>query len=66
VNVNAAALGQWHTLRITAEDDHIQGWLNNEHLIDYHDSRFVSWRIALWTKADSITAFDDLVVRTRY
>ena len=31
-------------------------------LIDHHDSRFTSGRVGLWTKADSITAFDDLVV----
>lgn len=61
--VKAPALGQWHKLRITAEGDHIQGWLNDQRLIDYRDSRYTAGRIGLWTKADSITAFDDLVVR---
>src|ERR1700731_164024 len=61
--VKAPALGQWHKLRITAEGDHIKGWLNDRLLIDHHDSRFTSGRVGLWTKADSITAFDDLVVR---
>jgi hypothetical protein len=60
--VKAPALGQWHKLRITAEGDHIMGWLNDQLLIDHHDSRFTSGRVGLWTKADSITAFDDLVV----
>jgi hypothetical protein len=60
--VKAPALGQWHKLRVTAEGDHIKGWLNDQLLIDHHDSRFASGRIGLWTKADSITAFDDLVV----
>jgi hypothetical protein len=60
--VKAPALGQWHKLRITAESDHIKGWLNDQLLIDHHDSRFTSGRVGLWTKADSITAFDDLVV----
>jgi len=63
VNVQAPALGQWHKLRIRAEGDRIQGWLNDQHLIDYHDGRFASGRIGLWTKADSVTAFDDLVIR---
>ena len=58
----APALGQWHKLRITAEGDHIKGWLNDQLLIDHRDSRFTSGRVGLWTKADSITAFDDLVV----
>ena len=62
-SVNAPALGQWHKLRVTAERDRIRGWLNDKPLIDQRDSRFASGRIGFWTKADSITAFDDLVVR---
>ncbi len=62
-SVRAPALGQWHKLRITAEGDHIQGWLNDRRLTDSRDSRFAEGRIGLWTKADSVTAFDDLVVR---
>jgi hypothetical protein len=60
--VKAPALGEWHKLRITAEGDHIKGWLNDQLLIDHHDSRFTSGRVGLWTKTDSITAFDDLIV----
>ena len=62
-SMKAPALGQWHKLRVAAEGDHIQGWLNDQRLIDYRDSRFTTGRIGLWTKADSITAFDDLVAR---
>jgi 3-keto-disaccharide hydrolase len=61
--VKAPALGQWHKLRIAAEGDHIQGWLNDQRLTDYRDGRFTEGRIGLWTKADSVTAFDDLVIR---
>jgi hypothetical protein len=60
--VKAPALGQWHKLRITAEGDHIQGWLNEQLLIDHRDSRFRSGQVGLWTKADSVTAFDNLVL----
>jgi hypothetical protein len=63
VRVKAPELGQWHKLRIVAEGNRIRGWLNDKPLIDHHDSRFASGRIGLWTKADSITAFDDLIVR---
>ena len=62
VRVKAPALGQWHKLRITAVGDRIRGWLNDQALIDRRDSRFASGRIGLWTKADSITAFDELMV----
>jgi hypothetical protein len=61
-SVKAPALGQWHKLRITAAGDRIQGWLNDQMLIDQRDSRFVSGRVGLWTKADSITAFDELMI----
>jgi hypothetical protein len=61
-SVKAPALGEWHKLRITAAGDRIRGWLGDQMLIDRSDARFTSGRIGLWTKADSITAFDDLVV----
>ena len=61
-SVKAPALGQWHKLRVAAAGDRIQGWLNDQALIDRRDSRFASGRIGLWTKADSITAFDELIV----
>src|SRR6516162_1344343 len=52
--VKAPALGQWHSLRISAEQDRIKGWLNDELLIDQRDKRFTSGRVGLWTKADSV------------
>lgn len=61
--VTPPALGQWHTLRVAAEGDRIRGWLNNQALLDRRDARFKSGRVGLWTKADSVTAFDELVVR---
>jgi sorbitol-specific phosphotransferase system component IIA len=61
-SVKAPALGEWHKLRITAAGDRIRGWLGDQMLIDRSDGRFASGRIGLWTKADSVTAFDELVV----
>jgi hypothetical protein len=61
--VKAPALGQWHTVRVVAVGDHIQAWLNGALYLDHRDSRFKSGGVGLWTKADSITAFDDLVIR---
>jgi 3-keto-disaccharide hydrolase len=62
-SVKAPALGQWHTIRVVAVGDHLQAWLNGTLYLDYHDARFKSGRVGLWTKADSITAFDDLTIR---
>jgi Domain of Unknown Function (DUF1080) len=62
-SVKAPALGQWHTVRVVAVGDRIQAWLNGKLHIDHKNSRFKSGRVGLWTKADSITAFDDLTIR---
>ncbi len=61
--VKPPALGQWHSIRVVAVGDHMQAWLNGALLLDHRDSRFKSGRVGLWTKADSITAFDDLIIR---
>jgi hypothetical protein len=61
--VKAPTLGQWHTVRVVAIGDHVQAWLDGTLYLDHRDSRFRSGRVGLWTKADSITAFDDVVIR---
>lgn len=62
-SVKAPALGQWHTVRVVAVGDHMQAWLDGKLYLDHRDTRFKSGRVGLWTKADSITAFDDLSIR---
>jgi hypothetical protein len=62
-SVTAPRLGQWHTIRVVAVGSRIQGWLNGRLLLDQHDERFRAGRVGVWTKADSITAFDDLTIR---
>jgi len=61
--VRAPALGQWHTVRVVVAGDHVQGLLDGKPLLDHRDRRFAAGRVGLWTKADSITAFDDLTIR---
>ncbi|MBI1774476.1 MAG: DUF1080 domain-containing protein [Proteobacteria bacterium] len=61
-NVAAPALGQWHTVRIAATGERIQGWLDDKPLIDHRDRRFAAGKVGLWTKADSVTAFRDVVI----
>jgi len=60
-NVNVPA-NQWHTIRVVAEGDHITCWFDGKQLIDAHDRTYTSGKIGLWTKADSVIAFDDLNV----
>ena len=61
--VKAPALGQWHTVRVVAIGDRIQAWLDGTRYLDHRDTRFKLGRVGLWSKADSITAFDDLTIR---
>jgi hypothetical protein len=61
--VRPPALGQWHTVRVMAIGERIQAFLNGQLLLDHRDTRYRSGRVGLWTKADSVTAFDDLVIR---
>ena len=61
--VKAPALGQWHTVRVVAIGDRMQAWLDGTSYFEHRDTRFKLGRVGLWTKADSITAFDDLTIR---
>src|SRR5437762_8788549 len=61
--VKPPALGAWHTMRVVAVGAQVQAWLDGKLFLDHRDARFRSGRVGLWTKADSITAFDDLTIR---
>lgn len=62
-SVKAPALGQWHTVRVLAIGDRIEAWLDGTRYLEHRDRRFNAGRVGLWTKADSVTAFDDLTIR---
>jgi hypothetical protein len=57
--------GQWHTIRVIAKGDHITCWFDGKQLIDAHDKTFTTGKIGLWTKADSVIAFDDLTATSQ-
>jgi hypothetical protein len=54
--------GRWHTLRVVAKGDYIVCYFNGKPLIDARDATYKTGKIGLWTKADSVIAFDDLTV----
>jgi hypothetical protein len=58
--VDPPKLGQWHTLRIVAKGSRIQAFLNGKLQIEHDDKTYSSGYVGLWTKADSVTEFDDL------
>lgn len=55
--------GKWSTLRLEARGERFSVSLDGRHLFDVEDRTFTEpGRVGLWTKADSVTAFDRLVV----
>lgn len=56
----------WHTMKLEAMGDRFVLWYDGEKVIDARDATFRrSGRVGLWTKADSVIEFDDLVVEPR-
>ena len=55
--------GQWRTLRVEARGGRFSVYFEGQHLFDVEDATFANaGKVGLWTKADSVTAFDDLVI----
>jgi hypothetical protein len=52
--------GEWHTLAATACGSALTVSWDGAALISLDDATFAGGKIGLWTKADSVTAFDDL------
>lgn len=58
--------GQWSTLRVVAKGPLFEVYFNGSKLYDVEDTTFTQpGRVGLWTKADSVTQFDDLSVGSR-
>jgi len=57
---------QWHTLRVDFIGSHFTVLLDAKSAIDWEDTTFKqAGRVGVWTKADSVTAFDDFVYGTQ-
>ena len=60
------ASGEWHELRVECVGNHITCYYDNEKKIDATDDTFKeAGKVGLWTKADSVTYFDDLRVTAK-
>lgn len=58
--------GQWSTLRLVASGPLFEVYFNGAKLYEVEDGTFTTpGKVGLWTKADSVTQFDDLTVVTR-
>jgi hypothetical protein len=57
---------QWSTLRVVANGRLFEVYFNGTKLYDVDDGTFTkSGKVGVWTKADSVTQFDDLTVVTK-
>jgi hypothetical protein len=55
--------GVWHDFAFEAQGDRLRVFWNGAMIIDHRDTTFTQGgRIGAWTKADSVTYFDDLRV----
>ena len=56
---------QWNTLTVRFKGPLFTVWLDGTQLFQVEDQTFAqAGRVGLWTKADSVTAFDDLTLET--
>jgi hypothetical protein len=57
--------GVWGQLRVVAKGNLFEVYLGSEKLFEVEDSTFSGpGKVGVWTKADSVTYFDDLTVNT--
>ena len=58
--------GQWSILRVVAAGPRFDVYLNGTKLYEVEDSTFIqAGKVGVWTKADSVTQFDDLTIVTK-
>jgi hypothetical protein len=57
---------RWSTLRVVTTGPRFEVFYNAAKLYEVEDSTFTAaGRVGVWTKADSVTQFDDLTITTR-
>jgi len=55
--------GKWYIMKIENEGNRIVCFLDGKKYLEVRDDTFKSGKIGLWTKADAVTAFDNLRVK---
>jgi hypothetical protein len=56
--------GRWQALRAEVTGNRLRGFLNNQLVVEAIDDTYKAGQVGLWTKADSVTCFDDLAANT--
>jgi Domain of Unknown Function (DUF1080) len=58
--------GEWHTLRVDFAGNHFTVTFDGKKAIDWTDDTFKeAGTVGVWTKADSVTLFDDFTYGTK-
>lgn len=56
-------INQWRRLRVETADHRIRAFLEDRQVMEYEADRDLEGYVGLWTKADSVTLFKDLVLK---
>jgi hypothetical protein len=60
------AANQWHTLRVDFQANQFTVTLNGQKALEWDDETFKdAGKVGVWTKADSVTPFDDFTYASR-
>lgn len=54
--------GQWQELKVEVEGTHFRAFLDGQLVVEATDDAYPAGGVGLWTKADSVTWFDDFRV----
>jgi hypothetical protein len=57
--------GRWQELRLEVQANRFRGFLDGQLVVEATDDTFRSGGVGLWTKADSVTCFDDVTAEPR-
>jgi len=56
-------LGEWHTMKIAVSGTSMHGFLDDKPLLEYTLAEPVSGKAGVWSKTDSVSQFDQYVVK---
>jgi pyruvate,water dikinase len=58
----AITLGQWYEISVAVQDHTLKGYLDGELKMEYSTDRPLQGFVGLWTRADAVSYFDELVI----
>ncbi|MBI3740957.1 MAG: cupredoxin domain-containing protein [Chloroflexi bacterium] len=56
---------KWQELRVEVTSNRMRGFLNGQLVVQAADNSYSAGKVGLWTKADSVTCFDNVQISTQ-